>query len=101
MAIWKLQIAIWKVKMAIWKLKVAICKFKNEAKSRILVLEPKMINNDQKNNFWTADFPKCQPQIFGPISYVGPNPFNKQNCQTRGGPARPPKKIPFVANTPF
>ena len=74
MAIWKLQMAIWKVKMAIWKLKLAICKFKNEAKSRILVLGPKMINNDQKNNFWTADFPKCQPQIFWPNFLCGAKP---------------------------
>ena len=52
MAIWKLKIAIWKLKLAIWKVK-------NEVKNSLLVLKPKMINNDKKKNkFWTADFPK-------------------------------------------
>ena len=58
MAIWKLKIAIWKLKLAIWKVK-------NEVKNSLLVLKPKMINNDKKKtNFGPRIFQNDSPKFW-------------------------------------
>ena len=84
MAIWKLKIAIWKLKLAIWKVK-------NEVKNSLLVLKPKMINNDKKKKL-DRGFSKMTAPNFGPNSLCGPNTVFQTRGQTKGGPRKTPQK---------
>ena len=44
-----------------------------------------MAKNVTDRRFWIPNFPRGGPQIFRPIPYVGPSPFNREIGQAKGG----------------
>ena len=45
----------------------------------------------QKASFGPQIFQNASPKFsFGQILYVGQSPFNKESCQTKGGPHKTP-----------